>query len=103
MFLEALTGTAAGDVLVIDNGGRVHEICIGDLVALQAGQSHNRNADTHLPHFAQDFGAAHAGHFPIQHDQRVAGGAQLFQRLAAVGGKISFHLALERPRLAEMV
>jgi 4-hydroxy-4-methyl-2-oxoglutarate aldolase len=36
VFLEALTGSAAGDVLVIDNGGRVDEACIGDLVALEA-------------------------------------------------------------------
>lgn len=36
VFLEALTGTEPGDVLVIDNGGRLDEACIGDLVALEA-------------------------------------------------------------------
>jgi len=35
VFLEALGGTHAGDVLVIDNGGRLDEACIGDLVALE--------------------------------------------------------------------
>ena len=36
VFLEALAGTNSGDVLVIDNGGRLDEACIGDLVALEA-------------------------------------------------------------------
>ncbi len=36
VFLEALTGTDPGDVLVIDNGGRLDEACIGDLVVLEA-------------------------------------------------------------------
>jgi regulator of RNase E activity RraA len=36
VFLEALTGANPGDVLVIDNGGRLDEACIGDLVALEA-------------------------------------------------------------------
>jgi 4-hydroxy-4-methyl-2-oxoglutarate aldolase len=36
VFLEALTDTGPGDVLVIDNGGRLDEACIGDLVALEA-------------------------------------------------------------------
>ena len=36
VFLEALTGAEAGDVLVIDNGGRTGEACIGDLVVLEA-------------------------------------------------------------------
>jgi 4-hydroxy-4-methyl-2-oxoglutarate aldolase len=35
VFLEALEGSARGDVLVIDNGGRRDEACIGDLVALE--------------------------------------------------------------------
>jgi 4-hydroxy-4-methyl-2-oxoglutarate aldolase len=35
VFLEALTDTEPGDVLVIDNGGRLDEACIGDLVALE--------------------------------------------------------------------
>jgi regulator of RNase E activity RraA len=30
-----MTGDACGDVLVIDNGGRFDEACIGDLVALE--------------------------------------------------------------------
>jgi 4-hydroxy-4-methyl-2-oxoglutarate aldolase len=35
VFFEAMTGDASGDVLVIDNGGRLDEACIGDLVALE--------------------------------------------------------------------
>jgi regulator of RNase E activity RraA len=36
VFLEAFATVKPGDVLVIDNGGRVDEACIGDLVALEA-------------------------------------------------------------------
>ncbi|WP_043268100.1 dimethylmenaquinone methyltransferase [Streptomyces sp. CT34] len=36
IFLEAFTGAEAGDVLVIDNGGRLDEACIGDLAVLEA-------------------------------------------------------------------
>ncbi|MEU7435496.1 RraA family protein [Streptomyces sioyaensis] len=36
VFLEALGRAEAGDVLVIDNGGRTDEACIGDLVVLEA-------------------------------------------------------------------
>ena len=36
VFLEAMTNAAAGDILVIDNGGRTDEGCIGDLTALEA-------------------------------------------------------------------
>jgi len=32
IFLEALEGAAPGDVLVVDNGGRLDESCVGDLV-----------------------------------------------------------------------
>ncbi len=39
VFLEALERAAAGDVLVIDNGGRIDEACVGDLVALEAAQA----------------------------------------------------------------
>src|ERR1700724_1367642 len=35
VFLEALEGAAPGDVLVVDNGGRLDESCVGDLVALE--------------------------------------------------------------------
>lgn len=35
-FLEAFEESAPGDVLVVDNGGRVDEACVGDLVALEA-------------------------------------------------------------------
>jgi regulator of RNase E activity RraA len=35
IFLEALAPAEAGDVLVIDNGGRTDEACIGDLVVLE--------------------------------------------------------------------
>lgn len=36
IFLEALENTAAGDVLVVDNDGRLDESCVGDLVVLEA-------------------------------------------------------------------
>jgi regulator of RNase E activity RraA len=36
VFLEALADAQPGDVLVIDNGGRTDEACIGDLTALEA-------------------------------------------------------------------
>src|ERR1044072_7685937 len=36
IFLEAMSDAQAGDVLVIDNGGRLDEGCIGDLTALEA-------------------------------------------------------------------
>ncbi|GIG61378.1 demethylmenaquinone methyltransferase [Longispora fulva] len=36
LFLEAFEDAAPGDVLVVDNGGRVDESCVGDLVALEA-------------------------------------------------------------------
>jgi regulator of RNase E activity RraA len=35
IFLEAITTAIAGDILVIDNGGRLDEACIGDLIALE--------------------------------------------------------------------
>jgi hypothetical protein len=36
VFLEAMRDAQPGDVLVIDNGGRLDEGCIGDLTALEA-------------------------------------------------------------------
>jgi 4-hydroxy-4-methyl-2-oxoglutarate aldolase len=36
IFLEAFEKAAPGDVLVVDNGGRVDEACVGDLVVLEA-------------------------------------------------------------------
>lgn len=36
IFLEAFAGAARGDVLVVDNGGRLDESCVGDLVVLEA-------------------------------------------------------------------
>jgi len=35
VFLEALSSARPGDVLVVDNGGRDDEACVGDLVALE--------------------------------------------------------------------
>jgi 4-hydroxy-4-methyl-2-oxoglutarate aldolase len=35
IFLEAISRASQGDVLVIDNGGRLDEACIGDLSALE--------------------------------------------------------------------
>ena len=37
VFLEAFGRARAGDVLVIDNGGRSDEACVGDLAVLDAG------------------------------------------------------------------
>jgi regulator of RNase E activity RraA len=39
VFLEAMQSAQRGDVLVIDNGGRLNEGCIGDLTALEAEHS----------------------------------------------------------------
>ncbi|MEV8637331.1 RraA family protein [Streptosporangium sp. NPDC051023] len=36
VFLEAFEEAAPGDVLVVDNGGRLDESCVGDLVVLEA-------------------------------------------------------------------
>jgi regulator of RNase E activity RraA len=36
IFLEAFESAADGDLLVVDNGGRRDEACVGDLVALEA-------------------------------------------------------------------
>lgn len=35
-FLESISQATAGEVLVIDNGGRDDEACIGDMIALEA-------------------------------------------------------------------
>jgi 4-hydroxy-4-methyl-2-oxoglutarate aldolase len=35
IFLEAMTSAKPGDILVIDNGGRTDEACIGDLTVLE--------------------------------------------------------------------
>lgn len=35
-FLEALGGAEPGSILVVDNGGRLDEACVGDLVAVEA-------------------------------------------------------------------
>jgi 4-hydroxy-4-methyl-2-oxoglutarate aldolase len=37
VFLEALGRAGPGDVLVVDNGGRCDEACVGDLTVLEAG------------------------------------------------------------------
>ncbi|WP_434444549.1 RraA family protein [Lentzea sp. E54] len=39
VFLEALERGQPGDVLVVDNGGRTDEACVGDLVVLEAQQA----------------------------------------------------------------
>lgn len=36
VFLEAFEGSAPGDVLVVDNHGRIDEACVGDLIVLEA-------------------------------------------------------------------
>ncbi len=39
VFLEAFGAARPGDVLVIDNGGRVDEACVGDLAVLEAASA----------------------------------------------------------------
>ncbi len=39
VFLEAIDDAPAGAVLVVDNGGRDDEACVGDLVALEAREA----------------------------------------------------------------
>ena len=39
VFLEAIAGASAGDVLVVDNAGRLDEACVGDLIAQEAKQA----------------------------------------------------------------
>jgi regulator of RNase E activity RraA len=36
VFLEAIEGAAPGDVLVVDNGGRLDHSCVGDLIVHEA-------------------------------------------------------------------
>ena len=36
IFLEVMEGAVPGDVLVIDNQGRMDEACVGDLTSLEA-------------------------------------------------------------------
>jgi regulator of RNase E activity RraA len=36
VFLEAISSATSGDVLVVDNGGRLDEACVGDLAVLDA-------------------------------------------------------------------
>jgi regulator of RNase E activity RraA len=36
LFFEAMNAAEPGDVLIIDNGGRTDEACIGDLIVLEA-------------------------------------------------------------------
>ena len=39
VFLEALYAASPGDVLVVDNHGRLDESCVGDLITLEAQQA----------------------------------------------------------------
>ena len=39
VFLEAIDRAVPGDVLVVDNGGRLDEACIGDLITLEASRA----------------------------------------------------------------
>lgn len=39
VFLEALEHAAPGDVLVVDDGGRIDRACVGDLVALEVADA----------------------------------------------------------------
>jgi regulator of RNase E activity RraA len=81
-FLEAFETAAPGDVLVVDNSGRLDEACVGDLVALEAQAAgmggmviwglHRDTADIRaigLPVFS--LGAIPAG--PLRLDARPSG------------------------------
>jgi 4-hydroxy-4-methyl-2-oxoglutarate aldolase len=48
VFLEAMQNARPGEVLVIDNGGRLDEGCIGDLTALEAEHCGLADADAAL-------------------------------------------------------
>jgi regulator of RNase E activity RraA len=39
VFLEAIDRSDPGDVLVVDNNGRLDEACVGDLITLEAGRA----------------------------------------------------------------
>jgi regulator of RNase E activity RraA len=39
VFLEAIDRAAPGDVMVVDNGGRLDEACVGDLITLEASRA----------------------------------------------------------------
>jgi regulator of RNase E activity RraA len=82
VFLEALELAAPGEVLVVDNGGRLDEACVGDLVVLEAQAAglagvviwglHRDTADIRaigLPVFS--LGTTPAG--PLRLDAREAG------------------------------
>ena len=82
VFLEAIDGARPGDVLVVDNGGRRDEACVGDLVVLEAQAAglaglvvwglHRDTADIRaigLP--VLSLGALPTG--PLRLDQRPAG------------------------------
>ncbi|HSP17132.1 MAG TPA: RraA family protein [Thermoanaerobaculia bacterium] len=81
VFLEAMIAADRGDVLVIDNGGRMDEACAGDLTALEAQAHgiggiviwgvHRDSAELHdigLPMFS--YGAWPCG--PVRLDPRPA-------------------------------
>ncbi|WP_026421209.1 RraA family protein [Actinokineospora inagensis] len=82
VFLEAFESARPGDVLVVDNGGRVDQACVGDLVVLEAAGAgvagvviwglHRDTADIRaigLPVFS--LGAIPTG--PLQVDERPPG------------------------------
>ena len=94
VFLEALEGGAAGQVLVVDNGGRDNEGCIGDLTALEACNAAlggiviwGRHRDTAILRTIPVplFSAGACGRGPVRLDDR---GADTF-RSARIGGQVA--------------
>jgi 4-hydroxy-4-methyl-2-oxoglutarate aldolase len=68
IFLEALADASPGDVLVVDNAGRLDEACVGDLIAHVVGATDCVAADddgvlwqTESP-FAASSGSTSTGH-----------------------------------------
>ena len=64
VFLEALRRAEQGDVLVIDNGGRLDEACVGDLAVLEANAA--ELVEIGLPVFS--YGSYPPG--PVRLDER---------------------------------
>jgi regulator of RNase E activity RraA len=119
VFLEAMGGASAGDVLVIDNGGRTDEGCIGDLVAIEASTqglggivlwgTHRDSAELAVIGLAT-FSCGVCPNGPLRARERVAEaltrarlGWQLVDRTDAVFGDLDGVLFVNDQHLDEVV